>query len=407
MVEKDIDQLESDEEYINELCEDILSTTRRCRNCNYCTEVCPLQISTRGFSTQSPSGIIDSLYYAIRWNEFGEREKQDLAEIVYNCTTCNSCVLRCKANGPGVPLVEIIEKGRNLLVEKMIGPLKEERKAIESIEMYGNPYQSPSCDRMKWLEGEEVKLLPSEKADLLFFIGCTTSYEPEIFSLARTLVRLWKYFGLDFGILSEERCCADPVARLGDDALFEALASENKERFLATNARSIVTISPHCMNIFRKQYNGLSESMPVMNYTELLERLLNEKRPKFKRKLSYSVTYHDPCYLSKHNDITEPPRNIIKMLPNVALVEMEDNHQDSLCCGAGGGRMYAEVEETDRLADIRVRQALRTGADVLATACPYCHVMLMNAVRDLGVENKIKVKDVAELLAEAIGLELS
>jgi Fe-S oxidoreductase len=258
---------------------------------------------------------------------------------------------------------------------------------------------------MNWLQGEPVKLLPAEKAEVVHFMGCTASYEPELFPMARALMRLWRHLGVDVGLLQDEVCCADPIARLGDEALFEMLAEENRERFLATGAKSIVTTSPHCMNAFRKQYNGLPETLQIMHYTELLETLMTQEKPEFQKTLSYTVTYHDPCYLSKHNEITEPPRNVITMLPGVSIVEMKDHHMDSLCCGAGGGRMYAEVEETDRLANIRVRQALDTGANVLATACPYCHVMLMNAVRDLKVEEKIKVKDVAELVAEAFGIE--
>jgi len=398
------DRLDSDNDYLKKLSEEILLTVRRCRNCNYCFPVCPLRISTRGFQTQSPPGILQAIYYAIRWNEFGGEEGKALSEILYSCTTCNSCVLRCKDKSTGTPLLEVIEKGRELLVEKMVGPLKDERKVMESIKLYGNPYQRPRAERMDWLKGEFVKLLPLEKAEVLFFVGCTTSYEPELFSVGRDLIKLWRYFGVDFGLLAEESCCADPIGRLGDKALFDGLANDNKNLFRASGVKSIVTISPHCMNTFIKEYNGLSESLSIAHYTEFLENILKKKEPKFVKSLSYTVTYHDPCYLSKHNGITDPPRNILKMLPGVTLKEMKDFRQNSLCCGAGGGRMYAEVEETDRLANIRVRQALDIGAEVLATACPYCHVMLMNAVRDLGMQEKIKVKDVAELVTEALNI---
>jgi len=392
------------DDYVKELCEKLLSDIRRCRNCNYCSAVCPLQISTRGYATRTPSGIIDSLYYAVRWNAFGVREREELCDIVYSCTTCNSCVLRCKANGPGVPLLEAIEKGRNLLVEKMIGPLKEQRKVLESVEKHGNPYECAPADRLKWLGNEKVKRIPKEAATILFFVGCTTCYDPQLFPLGRSLIRLFKELSVDFGILEEEKCCADPVGRLGDPFLFEYLVEENKKRFAASKTKTIVTTSPHCLNTFMKQYGDLSQTVSILHYTQFLEKAVAEKKMKFQHK-SMLVTYHDPCYLGKHNGITDAPRNLIRMLPGVKLVEMKDNRENSICCGAGGGRYYTEVEETDRLANIRVRQALATGAEVLATACPYCHVMFSNAVQDLGVADKLQVKDIAELVAEGAGLD--
>lgn len=393
-----------DDDDLKPLCEEILTTVMRCRNCNYCFSVCPLRISTRGFQTQSPSGILQALYYGIRWNEFGENEARALCEILYNCTTCNSCVLRCKDKSTGTPLLQAIEKGRNLLVEKMLGPLKDQRGVLGSIQRYGNPYQRPASERMPWLAGEPVKLMPQDKAEVLLFVGCTTSYEAELFPLGRALVRLLKHLQVDFGILSEEFCCGDPVCRLGDRTLFETLAEENVERFSQSGARTIVSISPHCMNIFTKEYGGLVESFAIEHYTKFLDDLMNARKPEFKKPLSYKVTYHDPCYLSKHNDTTEPPRSLLNMIPGLSLLEMKDNRKNSLCCGAGGGRMYAEVEETERLANIRLRQALEAGADVLATACPYCHVMLSNAIHDLRLEERIQVLDVAELLAQSFEL---
>jgi Fe-S oxidoreductase len=393
-----------EDEELQALSEDILNTVRRCRNCNYCFSVCPLRISTRGFQIQTPSGILQALYYGIRWDAFSEEDSKALCEVVYNCTTCNSCVLRCKDKSAGMPLVEVIEKGRTLLVEKMLGPLRDQRTTLASIQRYGNPYQRPAAERMPWIANESVKRIPQEPADTVLFVGCTTSYEPELFPLGRTLIGLLNRLNVDFGILSEESCCGDPVLRLGDRMLFKSLADENLTRFSRSGADTIVTISPHCMNVFKQDYGEMSGSFTIKHYTEFLGSVVKTAKPSFTETLSIKVTYHDPCYLSKHNNITEAPRDLLRMIPGVTLVEMKDNGKNSLCCGAGGGRMYAEMEETDRLANIRIRQALDTEAEVLATSCPYCHVMLANAVRDLGLEEKLKVYDVAELLAHGLQL---
>ncbi len=396
---------EDRDDYTQTLSKYILDTVRRCRNCNYCFSACPLRVSTRGFQTQGPSGILQALYYGVRWNELGGEAGQELCEILYNCTTCNSCVNTCKDKSAGMPLLEVFEKGRNLLVEKMLGPLEEQRSVLASIQRYGNPYQRPASERMPWLAQESVTPLPDEKAEVLLFVGCTASYEPDLFPLGRAMIRIMNYLEVDFGVLAEETCCADPVCRIGDKLLFEALAEENQRRFQATGAKTLVTFSPHCMNAFLKDYEGLEDSFVIRHYTEFLLDRLKARKPEFKVSLNRTVTYHDPCYLSKHNNILEPPREILRMIPGVNLLEMKDSRRQSLCCGAGGGRMYAEVEETTRLANIRVGQAMDVGAELLATACPYCHVMLSNAVKDLGLEDKIKVMDVAEILAWSLRIE--
>jgi len=250
----------------------------------------------------------------------------------------------------------------------------------------------------------EVKRLPGEQAEVLYYVGCTASYEPELHNLARSLVKLFRFLEVDFGVLEEEVCCGDPVRSLGDEFLFQEMIGQNVEKFEASGVKSIVTISPHCFNAFSKKYEGLEEAFQIRHYTEFLASVFEEKKPKFPKELPYTVTYHDPCYLGKHNDIYDAPRELIQAIPGVRLVEMAMSGRDSLCCGGGGGRMYAEVEEERRLADVRLGQALEIGADVVATACPWCHNMLANAVKDLRMEEKIRILDVAELLAEALGL---
>ena len=385
-----------------QLMDDIEERTRKCWNCNFCMSACPVFMNTGGFYSRGGSGLTQSLYYAIRWGLLDGPEKEELMYNVFRCTTCNACVNRCLDVSAGISLMEIIERGRKLLVEKSIGPMPDQRKVLESIYMYGNPYNQAQEKRLEWLKDLKVKMLPGEKAEVIFFVGCTTSYEPVLQDLARSLVKLFQFFEVDFGILEEEKCSAETVIRLGDEVLFEDLSGKNVEAFKETGARTIVTTSPHDFNTFTEDYEFLKENFEIKHYTEFFSDLLDEKKVEFKKEMDAIVTYQDPCYLSKHHGIMEAPRKLLKAIPKLNLVEMKLNGRDSLCCGGGGGRMFTEVEEEERLSDMRVGQALEVDARIIATACPWCHIMLDNAVRDLKVDDKIKVMDVAEILVQAL-----
>ena len=392
------------EEVTKELMDGIEEATRKCWNCNFCISVCPVFSNTGGFYSRGGSGLTQSLYYAVRWGLLDGPEKEELMRNIFRCTTCNACVIRCESLSAGIPLMEIIDRGRKLLVEKSIGPMPEQRKVLESIYMYGNPYTQPAEQRLGWLKDLKVKKLPGEKAEVLFFVGCSTSYEPVLHNVARSLVKLFQFFEVDFGILEEEKCSAETVIRLGDEVLFGELSAQNIEAFKRTGAKTIVTVSPHDFHAFVEDYQNLKDSFEIKHYTEFFANQLNGKKIEFRKKMSSTITYHDPCYLSKHHAILEAPRKILKEIPGANVVEMKLHGLDNLCCGGGGGRMFAEVEEEQRLSDMRVGQALEVGANVIATACPWCHIMLDNAVKDLKVDDKIKVMDVAEILAEALGL---
>jgi len=391
------------ENYAEQLKEEILKSTFRCRNCNYCYSRCPLYRSMEGFMVNGPSGIIQSIYYYLKWGLTEEEHKKYLTDILFSCTTCNGCVMACEELSAGIPLLEIIENGRKLLVDENIGPMPFQRNALKAIYAKGNPYNFDPQDRLSWSNGLEIKKMPEQKASVLYYVGCSTSFDPEMQGVARSLVKLFNYAGIDFGVLDKEVCCSCAANRLGDGFLFQEMMQKNVKSFLDCGAERIITTSPHCYNTFMKEYRGL-ENIKVQHYTQFLYELIVTNSIRFNKSLDYIVTYHDPCYLGKHNGIYEQPREIIASIPGIQLVEMKDNKKMSLCCGGGGGRMWAEIKEEKRLANIRVEQALATGANVLAVACPWCHTMLQNAVKDLEADKKIRVVDIAELLAEALSL---
>ncbi len=391
------------DEITKELMKKIEDATRKCWNCNFCISVCPVFSNTGGFYSRGGSGLTQSLYYAVKWGLLDGPDKEELMRNIFRCTTCNACVVRCKSLSAGIPLMEIIGDGRKLLVENSIGPMPDQRKVLESVFMYGNPYGQAAENRLAWIKDLKVKKLPHDKAETVLFIGCSASYEPSLHKVARSLVNILQTLEVDFGILENERCSGDIAIRLGDEVLFQEVSSQNIEALNNTGSKTIVTLSPHDFNVFSQDYQGLKERFEIKHYTVFLSEILEKKHPDFKKEFASIITYHDPCYLSKHHNIVEQPRKILRTVPGVKLVEMKMHGLDNLCCGGGGGRMFTEVEEEKRLSDMRVGQALETGASVVATACPWCHVMLENAVKDLKVEDKLAVMDVAEIFARALG----
>ena len=215
------------DEFVSSLKEKILDAVSRCRNCNFCYSVCPLFESTRGFQVQGPSGILQAIFYALRWDELKGEEKETLRDILYACTTCYSCVLKCKSSSSGVPLLDAIEGGRSLLVESMIGPMPGQRKVLKSLEQRGNPYEGLPSRRLDWLKGFEqgrrlsYRLLPDQKAEILLYVGCTPSYNPDLYGIASSVVALMEAIGAQYGILREEQCCGSPARQLGEEGLFQ------------------------------------------------------------------------------------------------------------------------------------------------------------------------------------------
>ncbi|MDY0222482.1 MAG: (Fe-S)-binding protein [Desulfobacterium sp.] len=398
-----------EEQHIEEMKKKVIEAVSKCRICMSCYADCPLYESTRGFVTQGPSGITRALYYGIRWDALDGKDGQDLRDILYACTTCGSCEVRCKKSACNIPLVEIIETGRKLLVEKMVGPMPKQIKVLESLDRNGNPYGEPAEERTQWLgsidpqDTAKIKLVQGDlKTETLLFVGCTSSYERDLVNVPGSIVKIFNHMGVDYGILKDEKCCGDPALRLGEAGLFEEMAEKNTKVFEQAEIKRIVTISPHCMSSFSQDYPDLPNNITIQHYTEFFAEQMSAGNLKPQKSLKKKVTYHDPCYLGKHNDIYETPRQILTWIAGDSFVEMEHNREQALCCGGGGGRMFVEIEEIERLSEKRVQQALDVGAEIIATACPWCYSQIADGIKTSGNEGKILVKDIAELIAESL-----
>ena len=317
---------------------------------------------------------------------------------LWACTTCCTCTLRCPT---GVKNVDLIMGIRNFLARQGDVP-STIRDALENTLLHGNPWGRFRDRRADWAKDLGVKVLGEATAETLLYVGCAPSYDPRVQTVSAALVKIFQKTELDFGILGKkESCCGNEIRRMGEDTLFKKLAKDNTALFKKIGIKRIITISPHCFNAFKNDYPDLN--IPVLHYTQVLVDLIEKRELRLSNGVETRATYQDPCFLGKQNQIFEEPRKILTSIPGLEFVEMERSKQRSLCCEGGGGRMWADGgTEGMRNGEIRVKEAISLGAKVIATSCPFCLLTLEDAVKISGLADQIVVKDISELVVEAI-----
>jgi len=375
-----------------------------CIQCGKCTGGCPV-------ARKTTLNIRSLIYNMLVEPELDVNAHPEL----WDCTCCFTCVERCPKDVRPAELViglrgQLVESGH---IPDTIGA------ALTGIFRQGNPTGIAREDRMGWANGTQIKAA-QEGCEVLLHVCCTPAYDPRVQVVPRALVKAFTAAGLDFGTLgTDESCCGNEVRRMGESGLFEMLVEENGELIRSVGAGRLVTVSPHCFNTFKNEYSlsgGAGEqgsgrageqggrgAMEVLHYTQLMAELVEQGRLKFSNEVKKTVTYHDPCFLGKQNHIFDEPRAVLKAIPGLKLVEMDRNRERSLCCEGGGGRMWAEgTNLQERLAFQRVREAAETGAEVLAVACPFCLLTLEDAVKVQGLDEKLRVMDIMELVDLAL-----
>lgn len=292
---------------------------------------------------------------------------------------------------------------RNIIVEMGAGYCPESlRVTLKNIAGTGNPLGEPPENRTDWAKDLEVKPF-SQGTEVLYFSCCVPAYDPNVKRVARAMASVLNSAGVDFGVLgSRESCCGESVRKAGNESLFQTLAQSNIGAFVENGVKRIVVSSPHCYHTFKNEYPELGGDFQVVHYTQYLAELIREGRLKLTKELKAKVTYHDPCYLGRHNDVYDEPREVLRSIPGLELVEMADYGEDSLCCGGGGGRIWMETKKGERLSDLRLEQAVKTEASILAAACPYCILNFEDSVLTTDKGAVIQVKDISELVREAI-----
>jgi len=327
--------------------------------------------------------------------KFGLADIED--EAWWLCSTCNQCVSRCPR---GVAITDIMRSVRSILLEYQYSMAQPSlRSAMGSLGGNGNPWGEDRAKRADWARELHVGTYTQEM-DLLYFPCCVPAYDPKLKSIAQSTAAVLHAAGVSFGILGErESCCGESVRKAGNNDLFMTLVKQNVTAFHKAGVRQIVASSPHCYTTFKEDYRELGADVRVLHFTQYAAGLIRNGTIGFTKELNKKVVYHDPCYLGRHNGIYDEPRYVLGSIPGLELMDEVDARENSLCCGGGGGRIWMETNKGERFSDILVKQAVARGADILATACPYCILNFKDSIATNELEDVIQVKDISEIVA--------
>jgi Fe-S oxidoreductase len=392
-----------------------------CTECGRCTAVCPA--NTVGKSLSPRDLILDLralLHRApVKRNANGadagaSEDVFDLPivgtvesaspESLWACTTCAACVEACPVFIGQMP--KIVDLRRYLVMEEADFP-DTMQEAVTSLESRGHPFRGATASRVDWAEGLGVKTINEARdQEVLLWVGCGGALIERNQKVVRATAQLLQKAGVSFAILGrEEKCTGDPARRIGNEFLFEMLAKENAECLNSYGVKKIVTSCPHCFNTFRNEYPQFGGSYEVYHHSEYLARLVDEGRIRPLTTDERSITFHDPCYLGRHNGVFDAPRKLVQISSRGGVVEMEQARATSFCCGGGGGMSFIDEPKDKRVNQERARQILATGADLVAVGCPFCLTMLEDGVNARKGERDVRVMDVAEILWQSINRE--
>ena len=380
-----------------------------CTECGRCQDACPAHAAG---TPLNPKELILNIRGALHKDGpsilagngntpplVGERIKDD---VLWSCTTCAACVRECPV------LIEhmdaIVDMRRYLVIEGRIDDMLQE--ALSNLGRYGNSFGQSERARAKWTRNIEPKIKDARKesVDYLWFVGDYASYSASMVEITEMTANVFNKAGLDFGIMYEaEQNAGNDARRVGEEGLFEMLVEKNMKAFSKSNFNAIVTTDPHSYNTLKHEYNSSNGHYPVYHYSELLDKLITSGKLTFNKKLGYKVTYHDPCYLGRYNGVYDAPRRVIAAT-GCEVIEMPRHRDRAFCCGAGGGRIWMDEGEVEvRPSEDRIREAAALeGVTIFVVACPKDITMYRDAVKTTGMEEKIVVKDLIELVAEAI-----
>lgn len=375
----------------------------RCFRCGYCKFPedyvdfnCP-SYKAFGWDTFAPGG---RMWLIRAWLNNELESSPHFARILYSCAACGNCEEQCVFPRFKDCLLDIFEETKAELVnEGRVPPAV--RDYFKAVHVNGNPYKLPQEERGRWADGLGLEQIADQ--EYLFYVGCVGSYDEVGRKMARSVAGALSAGGLSMGILgSEETCDGHEVKVLGETGLFVLLAEANIQKFKDKGIHKIIALDPHAMNAFKHHYPQLGGKFEVHHYTEILARQIRANKigvPAYKAK----VTYHDPCYLGRHNHVFDAPRQVLGSIPGLELVEMRRSGLDAFCCGGGGGNFFTDMigGGENSPARVRVREALDTGAEILAVACPQCAKMLDDGLKAEGAEERLEVLDIAEIVSRA------
>jgi Fe-S oxidoreductase len=388
-----------------------------CVSCGRCEENCPAFISGKPLS---PQKVIRDIFEQMAAVARSGAEMSSLSILplesritgdeIWSCTTCMACVEHCPVFIE--PMDKIIDMRRNIVMGKGLLPV-EARSMMRNLEIYGDVQGKGIAHRQDWAFNREVPLFngAGSNHDILLWVGCAGAFHERYQEVSRAMVSILKAAEIPFGILGgEERCCGDPARRLGDESLFLDLAQKNIHYLREHQVRKIVTLCPHCFNTLKNEYprvdgftrSGSEEDIEVVHATEYVMGLIETKQISPKYPINKNITIHDACYLGRVNGVYEPPRKIVRSIPETRVKELKQHHETGFCCGGGGGGMWLHERLGRRLNTIRAEEISETEVDVVGTACPYCLTMLDDGIKTLELDKPPKVMDVVEMVAASL-----
>jgi len=380
-----------------------------CTRCGRCQDVCPAYLSGK---VLSPKKLVQDLkthlntVYPVPLSTKPIEARPDMIsaaateEALWDCTTCRACEQACPINVERVD--KVVDMRRSLTMERATMPASAQ-EALKCLGTRDHPWRGTTASRMDWAAGLGVPMLAEKPdAEWLYWVGCTGALEERNMKVSAAFVKVLKAAGVSFAVLgAEEACCGDPARRMGDEYLFQTLCQKNIETFKAHGVRKMITTCPHCFNSFTHEYPQFGGRFEVVHHSQLVAGLIKDGRLKLSGRAQGKVAYHDSCYLGRYNDIYAEPRMILRAT-GAARIELPRSGSTSFCCGGGGGHMWMEEEPDKRVNVKRTEEVLRTGADMVATACPYCLVMLSDGIKTKGAEETVRARDIAEIVAELL-----
>jgi len=382
-----------------------------CVSCGRCEEVCPAYMADKEYFT--PRQLVARMKKSLDEIAAGKNgdgkdpaEALDIVgrafdeEFIWHCRTCGACMEVCPALIEHVDTLMEIRRNEVLIQGRMP---EEAGRALRLYETNGNPF-GPQSERTDWIEKMGVRVVgPGEKVDVLYWIGCCVTFDPQKHKIAEDLCALLTKCGIDFGVLGDdEKCCGDPARVMGQEMLFQQTAKEQVEILKQREFKILLTGCPHCYNVLKHEYRQFGGDFNVVHHSEYIHEMMYLDMLKPQSGTARKYVYHDPCYLGRYQKIFDPTREIVKAIPNSQLMEMKNRREKSLCCGAGGGHYWMDLKRGERINNIRVKQAQAAGADTIVTACAYCMHMLQDSVKLLNCDETMRVIDVASLTAASL-----
>jgi Fe-S oxidoreductase len=379
-----------------------------CTECGRCQDLCPAWNTGKPLSPKKL--IIDlknNMYrnkeqiLAGKYEEVTPLIDDNVTEdVIWACTSCRACEVACPVFIQQTD--KIYEARRNLVMMESKFPA-EVQTVFKNMETNASPWAFAASDRANWIEGLDIKTMAEQpNPDVLLWVGCAGSFDDRNKKVLKAFVSLLKKSNIKFSILgNEEQCTGDPARRIGNEYLYQTLATANIETMNRYSVKQVVTACPHCFNTIKNEYKDFGGNYEVFHHSQFISKMIQEGKLKPTQNLDASVTFHDSCYLGRWNDIYSEPRNTIDAIPGVKRVEMKQHHDQSLCCGAGGGRMWMEEKIGKSVNIARTEQALDTGASIIASSCPFCMTMLNDGVKAKEKSESVRVMDIAELMDQA------